>query len=548
MCQLILTRSPLVQHISSRQKAHLGIDFSGTVCAGAAVDDLDETAIENFRANWIEKRGKKQLATLSKEQLLHDCGAITDDGVTYAALILFGKKTTLTKYLPQAEIVFEYRSSEVSGPANQREEFRIGFFACYDRIWELVNLRNDKQHYQEGFFVFDISTFNERVVREAILNAVSHRNYQLSGNVFVRQYRDRLVVESPGGFPLGISLDNILDRQAPRNRRIAEMLSLCGMVERSGQGMNLMYELSVQEAKPLPDFTGTDDYFVSVTLNGLIIDKAMLSVINRIGDERMESLSTNDFLAIDALYHQKPLTDKVRSRLKRLTDMGIVEHAGRNKYVLARSLYAATGQTGVHTRRVGLDRDTNKELLLKHIRSNGKSGTPLRLCSHKGIDNKGKIDKGKKDNIKLIIASENTTISFETAKKPLNLIALSVQLLIIVPRIFTVAFRRDYGYVTKFRRQRTRIVSFVCPVHQKIDWLVNRTKTSQQGAAFRSIAAVSRRQRKHYPIPIRCGNHMKLGFPSAACPPHRLGPTFFKAPIPSGCTLIQVESRLTTFT
>ena len=125
-----------------------------------------------------------------------------------------------------------------------------------------------------------------------------------------------------------------------------------------------------------------------------------------------------------------------------------------------------------------------------------------RLCSHKGIDNKGKIDKGKKDNIKLIIASENTTKSFETAKKPLNLIALSVQLLIIVPRIFTVAFRRDYGYVTKFRRQRPRIVSFVCRVHQKIDWLVNRTKTSQQGAAFRSIAAVSRRQRKRYPIPI----------------------------------------------
>ena len=233
------TLKPMPEDMRRRIYEEIGIDFSGTVCAGVAVDDLDETAIENFRANWIEKSGKKQLATLSKEQLLHDCGAITDDGVTYAALILFGKKAALAKYLPQAEIVFEYRSSEVSGPANQREEFRIGFFACYDRIWELVNLRNDKQHYQEGFFVFDISTFNERVVREAILNAVSHRNYQLSGNVFVRQYRDRLVVESPGGFPLGISLDNILDRQAPRNRRIAEMLSLCGMVERSGQGMNL---------------------------------------------------------------------------------------------------------------------------------------------------------------------------------------------------------------------------------------------------------------------------------------------------------------------
>lgn len=304
---------------------------------------------------------------------------MTDAGVTHAAMILFGKSEALVRFLPQAEIIFEYRSSEASGPANQREEFKSGFFTCYDRIWELVNLRNDKQHYQEGFFVFDISTFNERVVREAILNAVSHRNYQFGGSIFVRQYRDRLVVESPGGLPFGITLDNILDRQLPRNRRIAEILSLCGMVERSGQGMNLMFELSVQEAKPLPDFTGTDDFFVSVTLNGLILDKAMLSVIHRISEKFTEPmLSTEDFLAIDALYHERSLNEKMLSRLGRLTEMGIVEHIGRKKYVLARSLYAATGKTGVHTRHVGLDRDTNKELLLKHIRANNAVGTPFK--------------------------------------------------------------------------------------------------------------------------------------------------------------------------
>ena len=80
-----------------------------------------------------------------------------------------------------------------------------------------------------------------------------------------------------------------------------EILSLCGLVERSGQGMNLMFELSVQEAKSLPDFTGTDDYFVSVTLNGLIIDKEMLSIINRISERNTEVLATDDFLTIDAL-------------------------------------------------------------------------------------------------------------------------------------------------------------------------------------------------------------------------------------------------------
>ena len=77
----------------------------------------------------------------------------------------------------------------------------------------------------------------------------------MAGSVFIRQYQEKLIVESPGGLPHGISLDNILDRQVPRNRRIAEILALCGLVERSGQGMNIIYETSIKEAKQLPDFT-----------------------------------------------------------------------------------------------------------------------------------------------------------------------------------------------------------------------------------------------------------------------------------------------------
>lgn len=369
---------PMPEDVRRRIYAEAGFDFSGSVCPGAKLDDLDVSAVDEFRKKWAEKSNNRRILNLSLEQLLHDCEAITDDGVTYAALILFGKRASLGKFLPQAEIVFEYRSSDASGPASQREELRAGFFACYNRLWELINLRNDKQHYQEGFFVYDIPTFNERVVREAILNAVSHRNYQMGGSVFIRQYRDRLVVESPGGFPNGITVDNILDRQSPRNRRVAEILALCGLVERSGQGMNLMYEWSIKEAKQLPDFTGTDENFVKLTLNGLVLDEKMLSLINRIGSERMESFSTGDFLVINALYHEEVIPQNLHQNLKRLEDWGVVEHIGRNKYVLARSLYAAVGKSGVHTRVVGLDRNTNKELLLKHIRDNGDQGTPFK--------------------------------------------------------------------------------------------------------------------------------------------------------------------------
>ena len=369
---------PMPEEIRRSIYDEIGFDFSGSICAAAVYSDLDENAIEDFRDRWIEKSGNKRLANLSKKQLLHDCEAMTDDGITYAALILFGKRESLGRLLPQAEIVFEYRSSNVSGAANQREEFRMGFFACYNRLWELINLRNDIQHYQDGFFVYDIPAFNESVVREAILNAVSHRNYQMAGSVFIRQYQEKLIVESPGGLPHGISLDNILDRQVPRNRRIAEILALCGLVERSGQGMNIIYETSIKEAKQLPDFSGTDDNFVSLKLSGLVLDKKMLSLINKIGNERLDSLTTTDFLVINALYYEKPLNNNMRLRLKHLIEMGIVEHVSRNKYVLARSLYSAAGKQGIHTRRVGLDRETNKELLLKHIHDKGDEGAPFK--------------------------------------------------------------------------------------------------------------------------------------------------------------------------
>ena len=368
---------PMPEDIRRKIFNETGFDFSGSICPSAEISDLDNSAIEAFREKWIEKSGNNRLSSFSQEQLLRDSGAINDDGVTYAALVLFGKKESLDKYLPQSEIIFEYRSSNASGPVNQREEFRVCFFACFNQLWELINLRNDIQHYQEGFFVFDIPTFNEKAVREAILNAVSHRNYQFAGSVFIRQFPDKLLIESPGGFPNGISVDNILDRQVPRNRKIAEILALCGLVERSGQGMNIIYETSVKEAKPLPDFSGTDDSFVSLTLNGLVLDQNMLSLINKIGNERLDILATLDFLTINSMFYNRDLTASMRSRLRHLTEMGIVEHVGRKKYVLARSLYSAAGKPGVHTRKVGLDRETNKQLLLMHIRNSGEEGSPL---------------------------------------------------------------------------------------------------------------------------------------------------------------------------
>jgi ATP-dependent DNA helicase RecG len=282
------------------------------------------------------------------------------------------------QYAMHAEIIFEYRSSNASGPAQQREEFRIGFFASYDRIWELIALRNDLQHYQDGFHVLGVPTFNERVARETLLNAASHRSYRSNSSIFVRQYRDRLVVDSPGGFPSGITIDNILEKQSPRNHLIANIFALCGLVERAGQGMNLIYELCIKEAKALPDFKGTDPYYVCVTLNGLITDEKLLLMFKKIDSEIVDTFTTEDYLVINSLFHTQNFSGDLRPHVKRLVELGIVEHHGHGRYLLARNLYEAVGEMSTHIRLSGLDRVTKKELIMKHIRQCGNNGTPPR--------------------------------------------------------------------------------------------------------------------------------------------------------------------------
>ncbi|PIS35959.1 MAG: transcriptional regulator [Nitrospirae bacterium CG08_land_8_20_14_0_20_52_24] len=354
-----------------------GPDFSAEICPKAKLDDLDPTAVEVLRKLWQKKSPNQDIVARSTEQLLADAELVMGGRLTYAALILFGTREALGRRLGQAEIVFEYRSNEVPGPAADRREFRQGFFPVLDELWKLINLRNDLQHFQQGLFIWDVPTFNERAVREAVLNAVSHRDYRSSGSVFVRQFPRRIEIVSPGGFPAGITRENVLWQQNPRNRRIAEVLGKCGLVERAGQGFDLIYRECIRQSKPLPDFTHTDDHSVWLTLHGEIQDPEFLRFLEQIGQERTASFTTEDFLAIDLVHREQPIPDILEPRIQHLLEQGVIERVGRGRgvrHLLSRRFYRFLGKAGVYTRKRGLDRETNKALLLKHIRDSRTAG------------------------------------------------------------------------------------------------------------------------------------------------------------------------------
>ena len=197
----------------------------------------------------------------------------------------------------------------------------------------------------------------------------------------MRQYPRRIEIVSPGGFPAGITPENILRQQNPRNRRIAEVLGKCGLVERAGQGFDRIFRECIQQSKPLPDFSHTDAHFVWLTLHGDIQDPEFLRFLEEIGLERVAAFGLDDLLVVDFVHHEQRVPDDLKSRVDHLLEQGIIERVGRGRGVrllLSRRFYRHIGKAGIYTRKRGLDRETNKALLLKHIQDNRREGSQLK--------------------------------------------------------------------------------------------------------------------------------------------------------------------------
>lgn len=371
---------PMTPEVLERVFAEAQPDYSQQVCKGATIDDLSPEAIAEFRSMWIRKSGNHALAATSDSQLLTDAHLLDSGGITNAALVLLGKPESLTRLLPQSELIFEYRQNDSSIEYQDRVEYRAGFFLWLNDLWQKINVRNERHSYRDGLFRYDLPAFSEDVVREALLNAVTHREYRDGRSIFVRQYPNRLQITSPGGFPAGVTEDNIVYRQHPRNRRIAEALQFCGLVERSGQGADRMFRMCIQEGKNRPSFAGSDATQVVLTLDGQIRDPRFVQYLDRLARERGMSLMVDDFLILDMIRENQPIPEHQKARLAHLVEQGVIERAGRGrgvKYVLSHALYQHVGQAGTYTRRKGLDEAHNQQLILQHVKNCGANGASM---------------------------------------------------------------------------------------------------------------------------------------------------------------------------
>ena len=347
-------------------------DYSGQIVEGLRLADLDEEAIANFRKHWAQKAKREAYLSLSNEKTLSAIDLLKDKGLNYAALILFGKKEKLDELLPGCEIIFEWRQDARKTAHDFRKNWREPFFKIYDEIWETINARNIRIPFQEGLFQREVYAFSEKPVREAVLNAVAHRDYTIRNqSVFIKASPEAFIIESPGGLPPGITIENILHKRYWRNRCIAETFEKAGLVERSGQGMDDIFEYTIKEGKGLPDLSKSDAFSVCLQIPAQVKDKKFILFLEKIIKEKQVTLSLEEIYELEKIRENQPVAH-IENRDKFL-EMGIVERIGKTKgakYILSHTYYAHEGKVGIHTKLTGLSRDKYKELIIKHLKKN----------------------------------------------------------------------------------------------------------------------------------------------------------------------------------
>lgn len=263
------------------------VDWSGAVAQGVELSDLDP--IEIARGQQIAERLRPQsdIPRLSDTDFLAALGAIREGKITHTGLLLFGKETVLSRLCPQHLVQYVWQPGETQVARN--DQFRFGLLHTLERIEQIfTSPANPERELTLGLQKLRIPAYHLDVVREAVLNAVTHRDYSDPGKVLIRQLADELVITSPGGFMPGITPENILRHEPKsRNNALANAFLKLGLVESSGIGRRRIFVLCLSLGKPIPLYE-SDGHSVTLHVYDKGHDENTARLVARWRDEGRE--------------------------------------------------------------------------------------------------------------------------------------------------------------------------------------------------------------------------------------------------------------------
>ncbi|QXO96055.1 putative DNA binding domain-containing protein [Methanospirillum purgamenti] len=362
------------------------VDWSGQPVHGITFEDLDSFEIARARAILRSKNPESELLKMSDEPFLRGLEAIRGNNVTNTGLLLFGKSDIISALCPQNQVHYVHQPSETKVARN--DLWRIGLLQIIEKIENIFSSpTNPEEEIQVGLFNLRIPAFPLDVVREVVLNAVTHRDYTNPGEVLIRHASQELVVTSPGGFIGGITLQNILRHEsAPRNRTLANAFLKLRLVESAGTGRRKIFIPMLEYGKRMPHYEADSSHVTLHIFDGSF-DHVMASLIARWHREGKD-IGLDELIVLTHLKdHRFISTDDVSNILQLDRNMGIaaldkmshpkrgiLERKGHTKtatYYLAKPIAKELIGKVAYSKSKGIDPIRYPEMVRDYLQSHG---------------------------------------------------------------------------------------------------------------------------------------------------------------------------------
>ena len=361
------------------------LDFSGQILSGAKIEDLDPNERIRLKKIIELRHGDSLLLELEDEELDKALQLVKEENgqlfPTVTGMLLIGKEKRLIELMPTAKSVFQVLDGTI---VRKNEEFSKPLLETFEIFEENFKVWNPETEIENGLFRIPVPEFSYNAFREALVNAFCHRDYSMLGSVRLAITDEGMTISSPGGFIDGVNLKNLLTVEPHgRNQTLANALKRIGLAERTGRGIDRIFEGSIIYGRPWPDYSESTTTIVKVFIQRAKPNIPFLRMIYEAGRRNGKSLSINSLLILSLIEFERKVTlqgiiekinlteTRIKANINKLIEEGLIEEIGSRKnkeYILSKSVYMENNNSIGYVRQSGIDAIRHEEMVLKLVK------------------------------------------------------------------------------------------------------------------------------------------------------------------------------------
>lgn len=308
-------------------------------------NDLDSQKFESFKTDINKSSRVSDFVKQKTDDELLDYYLFAEGNyLTNLGILWIGNRIHRAKLLYSPTVQFiKYDENEKNSKKMVWDDFTKNPKELIQDIYSSITEFQDSLEFPDGIYRKKIYNYDEVVIRELIANALVHRPYTTRGDIFINLFIDKLEIHNPGLLPIGVTPKNILHTSIQRNRNFAKVFYDLTLMEKEGNGYDIIYETLLSEGKNAPIVREEDDRVV-VTIKKTIINKHVINFIDIINSEFQLTSKELISLSFIAQHHSLSLRelsnfigkdDQIITKdwIKRLIEWRIIIPIGKSKGV-----------------------------------------------------------------------------------------------------------------------------------------------------------------------------------------------------------------------